>query len=144
MTPGQVAHLDVLRGGQKTKVDVTLVSRPNEDRASKEPRGNNGDSDKGSSALDGVSVEALTPDLAQQVQVPASTKGVVVDSVDEDSPAASAQPPLQRGDVITQVNRQPVTSESDYNRLINQNKGKSILLYVNRQGSNIFIVVPSK
>jgi hypothetical protein len=42
------------------------------------------------------------------------------------------------------VNRQPVTNEGDYNRLINEGKGKSVLLYVNRQGSNIFVVVPSK
>ena len=60
------------------------------------------------------------------------------------SPAAQAQPPLQRGDVISAVNRQPVANMNDYNRLINQAKGKSVLLYVNRQGSNIFVVVPSK
>jgi serine protease Do len=144
MQPGQVAHLDVLRNGEKIKVDVPLTARPTEETASKQFGGGNNGGSSGSNALDGVSVENLTPDIAQQIQVPPSTKGVVVDSVDEDSPAANAQPPLQRGDVITQVNRQPVTNETDYNRLINQGKGKSVLLYVNRQGSNIFIVVPSK
>ncbi|HJY05535.1 MAG TPA: PDZ domain-containing protein, partial [Bryobacteraceae bacterium] len=73
--------------------------------------------------------------------VPASTKGVVVDSVDEDSPAAEA---LQRGDVIVQVDRQPVSNEKDYERLVQQAKGDSILLLVNRGGSNIFVAIPSK
>jgi serine protease Do len=141
MQPGSVAHLDVLRNGEKMKVDVTLTSRPAEDKMGRN-FGGNGPSNSGQSALDGVSVETLTPDIAQQIQVPSSTKGVVVDSVEDGSAAAEAG--LQRGDVITQVNRQPVTNESDYNRLINQGKGKSVLLYVNRQGSNIFVVVPSK
>jgi serine protease Do len=143
MTPGSVAHLDVLRNGQKMKVDVTLVSRPAEGKTGRN-FGGNAPSNSGENALDGVAVENLTPDIAQQIQVPASTKGVVVDSVEEGSAAAEAQPPLQRGDVITAVNRQPVTNENDYNRLINEGKGKSVLLYVNRQGSNIFVVVPSK
>jgi serine protease Do len=89
-------------------------------------------------------VENLTPDIAQQLQLPASTKGVVVDSVDVGSPAAHAQPPMLGGDVFTGVNRQPFANMNDYNRLVNETKGKSVLLYVNRQGSNIFVVVPSK
>jgi serine protease Do len=143
MMPGQVVHLDILRNGQRIKKDVTLASRPTEKEG---PRGFNsqGAPSTGNNALDGVTVETLTADIAKQVGVPLSTKGVVVDSVDPGSPAAEAQPPLERGDVITQVNRQPVANEDDYNRLINQGKGKSVLLYVNHQGSNIFVVVPSK
>jgi Do/DeqQ family serine protease len=144
MQPGQTAHLDVIRNGRKMKFDVTLAERPTEEASGKRFGNNENNNEGGTSALEGVTVETLTPDIAQQVQVPASTKGVVVDSVADDSPAANAQPPLQRGDVITQVNRQPVRNEDDYNRLIRQAKGDSVLLYVNRQGSNIFIVVPSK
>jgi serine protease Do len=141
MQPGQTAHLDVLRNGQKTKVDVTLAARPNEDKTGRRFGGND-NQNSGANALEGVAVETLTPDIAQQLQLPSSVKGVVVDSVDDGSAAAEAG--LQRGDVITQVNRQPVTNESDYNRLMSQAQGKSVLLYVNRQGSNIFVVVPSK
>lgn len=143
MMPGQVAHLDILRNGEKIKKDVTLAPRPSEKQTARGFSSQGGQSN-GANALDGVTVENLTPDIAQQVGVPASTKGVVVDNVDANSPAADAQPPLERGDVITQVNRQPVANENDYNRLINQGKGKSVLLYVNHQGSNIFVVVPSK
>jgi serine protease Do len=140
MQPGSVANLDVLRNGQKMKVDVTLGTRPTEGKSGR--NFNQGNPSGGENALEGVAVETLTPEIAQQINVPPSTKGVVVDSVDDGSPAAEAN--LQRGDVITQVNRQPVANENDYNRLISQAKGDSVLLYINRSGSNIFIVVPSK
>jgi serine protease Do len=65
-----------------------------------------------------------------------------VDNVDQDSPAAEAG--LQRGDVILQVNRQPVANEKDYNRLVQEAKGSSILLLVTGGGGNHFVVVPSK
>jgi serine protease Do len=141
MAPGSVAHLDVVRNGNPTKVDVTLGTRPNED---KEGRDFNSPNPGGGAAsgLDGVNVEDLTAEIAQQIGVPPSTKGVVVDNVDQDSPASEAG--LQRGDVIVQVNRQPVTNEKDYDRLVRQAKGSSILLLVNRGGSNLFLVVQSK
>ncbi len=106
------------------KNDVTLASRPNEDKQG--PRDFNSQARRPSVAqqwLDGVSVETLTPDIAKQIGVPLSTKGVVVDSVDPGSPAAEAQPPLERGDVITQVNRQPVANDEDYNRLVSIGQG---------------------
>ena len=75
--------------------------------------------------------------------LPASTKGVVVDSVDQDSPAAEAG--LQRGDVIMQVNRQPVTNEKDYNRLSSRGKGELDSAACERAAAaTIFVVVPSK
>jgi serine protease Do len=141
MSPGSVAHLDVVRNGNPTKLDVTLGTRPAEDKEGHDFT-SQGQGGGAASGLDGVSVENLTPDIAQQIGVPASTKGVVVDSVDQDSPAAEAG--LQRGDVITQVNRQPVTNDKDYNRLVQQAKGSSILLLVNGGGGNHFVVVPSK
>jgi Do/DeqQ family serine protease len=142
MPPGTVAHLDVLRDGKQMKINITLGTRPADDNlgrnfSSQGQGGGNNTSD----ALKGVTVETLTPEIAQQVNVPASTKGVVVDSVDEDSPAAEA---LQRGDVIVQVDRHPVTNEKDYESLVQQAKGDSIRLLVNRGGSNVFVAIPSK
>jgi len=141
MAPGSVAHLDVIRNGNPTKIDVTLGTRPTEDKEGRDFTSQNSGGGAGS-GLEGVNVENLTPDIAQQIGVAASTKGVVVDNVDQDSPAAEAG--LQRGDVILQVNRQPVANEKDYNRLVQEAKGSSILLLVTGGGGNHFVVVPSK
>jgi Do/DeqQ family serine protease len=141
MSPGAVAHLDVLRNGKTMKIDITLGTRPADDTVGRNFSSPGGQGGNTSDALKGVTVETLTPEIAQQVNVPASTKGVVVDSVDQDSAAAEA---LQRGDVIVQVDRQPVTNEKDYERLVQQAKGDSILLLINRGGSNVFVAIPSK
>lgn len=59
-----------------------------------------------------VQVDELTPELAQRLDLPPGVRGVVVTSVDEDSAD------LQKGDVIEEVNQQPVTSVPDYKKLV--------------------------
>ncbi|MFX5494455.1 PDZ domain-containing protein, partial [Acinetobacter baumannii] len=59
----------------------------------------------------GLELTTLTPQIAAQIGVPQDTKGVVVVSVDPSSDAA--QKSLQRGDIISSVNQQPVASVSD-------------------------------
>jgi serine protease Do len=51
--------------------------------------------------------------LARQLDLPNAVRGVVVTSVDP----ASGLADLQKGDVIEEVNQQPVTSVSDYKKV---------------------------
>ena len=94
-----------------------------------------------SASVRGISVETFTPDLAQQIGVPAATKGVVVNSVDADSPAADA---VGRGSIIIAVDRHPVTNVQEFKRLMNAAKDKAVLLTVNNGGQNAFVVVQPK
>ncbi|NWP28991.1 PDZ domain-containing protein, partial [Escherichia coli] len=64
-----------------------------------------GDTETMAAASLGVQVTPLTPQIAQSVGVNPSTTGVVVLQVSQASDAAGKG--LQRGDVITTVNRQP-------------------------------------
>jgi serine protease Do len=66
-----------------------------------------------SAGLGGVGVTDLTPQLARQLDLPNAVRGVVVTSVDP----ASGLADLQKGDVIEEVNQQPVTSVSDYKKV---------------------------
>jgi serine protease Do len=50
--------------------------------------------------------------------------------LDPDSSAANARPPLREGDVIVEINRQPVLNADDAVELSNKAKGDSILLRV--------------
>ena len=83
---------------------------PTEERASVENEQNSDNS------LQGVTVENLTPETAQQLKLPATTKGVVVDQVNPASRAADAG--LQPGDVIQQVNHQSVSNVKDYTQAV--------------------------
>ena len=146
-SPGSRITLDVMRNGQPTKVEVTLGQRPTGLEVGQKRNSNNGGSDEDSeggqgSTARGITVEPLTPDLAQQVNVPASTHGVVVDDVDQGSPAADSG--ITQGDVITGVDRKPVSNVQDFLRLINQAQNKSVLVTVNRGGQTAFLVVAAK
>jgi serine protease Do len=55
----------------------------------------------------------LTPQMARQLDLPNNVQGVLVTEVDPDSGAAE----LQKGDVIEEINQQPITSVSDYNKI---------------------------
>ena len=59
-------------------------------------------------------VGELTPETAQQLDLPANVQGVMVNGVDPDSGIAE----LRKGDVIEEVNQQPVTSVADYNKIV--------------------------
>jgi serine protease Do len=68
-----------------------------------------------SAGLSGIHVGELTPQIARQLDLPNGVHGVLVTDVD---PAAGASD-LQKGDVIEQVNQQPINSVADYNRIAN-------------------------
>jgi len=94
-------------------------------------------------ALKGLSVQALTPDLRQQLRAPDGTQGVVITDVDPDSAASAAG--LEQGEIIVQVDRKPVTSVSEFNAAIKAGASReSTLLLVKRGQGTQFVVVPNK
>jgi len=77
---------------------------------------------------------------AQQLKLPATTKGVVVDGVSPASRAADAG--LQSGDVIQEVNHQPVKTVKDFSQAVSASKKDApVLLLVDRDGSTMFLAV---
>jgi serine protease Do len=135
MTPGQTVKLNVLRNGKPQQVAVTLGEFP-----SKEERASLDNSGGKESILQGVTVENLTAEAAQQLKLPPQTKGVVVSEVSPASRAAEAG--LKPGDVIQEVNHQPVRGVNDLKQAVNSNsKDKPVLLLVNREGTTLFLAV---
>jgi serine protease Do len=141
--PGTTVTLSILRDGRPMDIRVTLGTRPanlglrGQLQGGEEGGGENPQEQGApkSGALAGVSVQGLTSDIRQQLQVPPEVHGVVVTQVDPNSPAAED---LGRGDVIEDINRQPVSSVADFNRLASQATGDT-LLRVYRQGGSVFI-----
>jgi serine protease Do len=140
--PGTTVKLKVDRGGQTLDVAVTLGTFDLEAEAKGEGQGNlPGGGEKG--ALKGLSVQGLTGDLRQQLQVPEGTQGVVITDVDPDSAASAAG--LEQGDIIQQVNRKPVNSVSEFNAAVKAGAGRdSTLLLVKRGQGSQFVVVSNK
>jgi serine protease Do len=127
--PGQAVHLDVVRDGKTRQIEVKLAERPDERETTARAGGSGGDVDKSSGDLLGVNVKNITPELAQRARVDPDTKGVVVTDVAQDSPAS--QGGIDPGDVILEINRQPVTSVADYRKIVSKlKKGDTVLLRV--------------
>lgn len=133
MAPGIIGHLTILRDGKERNVSVTLGELPGKP-------GQNGPSSVGEDSLmHGVQVDTLTPSVAQGLGVNPTTKGVVVTNVAPGTPASDAG--LQRNDVIEEINRHPVASVTEYERVSRQAGKQTLVLLVNRGGQTSFVVV---
>jgi serine protease Do len=131
--PGSRVPLVVTRDGVEHDMTVQLDEVKS---AAARPAGTP-DVGNGKAAL-GVSVTPLNPALAAEVGVPSDLHGLLVEDVRVDSPAADAG--LQPGDVIQEVNRQPVTTV-DQLRSAAARRANPMLLLVNRSGHELFLTV---
>jgi serine protease Do len=133
--PGTSATVKLLRNGQTRTVTVTLGELPADAMQSQNDQ-NDSNSGNGSTAdaLDGVTVADLDQQVRQELKIPSGINGTVVTDVEQDSNSAEAG--LMRGDVIVEINRQPVGDADDAVRLCRQAKGDEILLKVWRREGN--------
>jgi serine protease Do len=84
-----------------------------------------------------VEVTDLDAEARHQYNIPSSVRGVLVTSVDENSNSADAG--LHSGDVIVEIDRQPVNGASEAVTLSEKSKADRILLRVwtpNPQGGS--------
>jgi serine protease Do len=89
----------------------------------------------------GLAVQPLTPPMATELGLKVK-QGVLVRDVTPGSRAGEAG--IRAGDVILEVNRQPVRTAEDLKTQVEkQTQGAPLLLLVNRDGSAVFIAIPS-
>lgn len=151
--PGHTIHLVISRDGQQQNISVELADRakveanawsqhftvPEPDEA---PLTNGllAPSGRGfgngffgvfttSGLYIGADVDVLSTQLANYFGVTDGT-GLLVKSVDENSPAATAG--LKAGDVITKVNNENMASRADWMKALHSNRGKQVQLTVMR------------
>jgi serine protease Do len=87
----------------------------------------------------GLTVQPLTPEIADSLGLDKDVKGVVVSGVEPGSSADEAG--MRRGDVILEVNREPVKDLSGYRKALKAGKGKTVLLLVRRGDNSIFLAL---
>jgi len=137
MAPGRNVRLTVIRDGNERVYPATL----GEQSGNRNEAGNESKASAGR-ALDGVSLEALTPELSRQYAIGTNTKGVAVRGVDPDSPAGRAG--LEPGDVILEVNRQPVSSVEQVHKYVSEGTTDTTLLFVNHDGRTRYVMMSTR
>jgi Do/DeqQ family serine protease len=128
--PGSRSTLTVIRDGTEHRLNVQLAEVAEANRRADDRRTATGDT------TFGVSVAPLTPDR-RSVGLPSHIHGLVVEAVRPDSRAAAAG--LQPGDVIEEVNRQPISGVDQFRAAVNGGNGRPTLLLVNRDGKDLFL-----
>jgi len=135
--PGRTVALRIWRGGNEQELRATLgefqpVERPQTEQVdSPESRSNTGRL--------GLALQPLTPGLAQELGLPADTQGLVVMAIDPVGAAADAG--IQRGDVIEEVNQQPIRSVAELRDAVQRSGAAPLLLLVNHRGVTVFVTM---
>jgi serine protease Do len=129
--PGTRVTVRLLRDGSEKTLTATLASLP-EDLFTRGGPSKPGRGQSSTDALDGVQVAELDARARREAGIPSTVHGAIVADVDQDSNAADAG--LRTGDVIMEINRQPVHGAEDAVALSDKAKGDRILLRVWRGG----------
>lgn len=131
---GTEVTITVMRDGAEQALRTTIVEHPmgQQIAASQQP-----DTE---SRLAGLTVEDLTPRTAKRLGIDGHVAGVVVTDIRAGSQAEQAG--LVQGDVIREINHTPVESSQDFRQAVNAlPKEQTILLFINRQGTPLFLTV---
>jgi len=132
--PGSKAKLSFVRNGKKEETTVTIADRQKlfATRLGEDEEGNDQEEPKPSKF--GLTVRPLTPEIADRLDVPAG-KGIIVQDVKPGSFAEDVG--LNRGDVILEVNKQPVNSLEDFNRIeASMKSGQDVVFLVRPRGAS--------
>jgi serine protease Do len=141
MAPGSKAAIDVNREGETKTFNVQLGEMPataageNTETAPQEPA-----QPEKATVFGGVAVTNITDDIRSALNLPKEVQGAVIADIDADSPAAKAG--LREGDVIQEVNKQPVKSARDLVAITKKLRpNDKILIRVYSQGRSGYIAL---
>jgi len=131
--PDTKVAMDVLRDGSEKTLHATLGRFPDEVEATADAGG-------AEHGYLGVSVQTLTPDLAQSLGIPTDTRGAVVVGVEPGGRADSAG--IRERDVIVSIDGTPVTDAGSLQAAVEQARSAGLMrLRVRRGNGYRFVVV---
>jgi serine protease Do len=132
---GESATVKILRDGKEKTVQVTIGKRPEERLAARSPQ-------KERQEEFGISVSNLTPEIAQRFNTD-ETDGVIVTQVESGSKGDNAD--VRVGDIIKEINRQPIKNESDYQAVLAKVvPGEPVNLFIRRKDAGFLVAKLTK
>ena len=127
---GQEVPVVVMRDGKEETVSIKIAEMKDDEEQVA----------TGESEAYGLTVQNLTPEIAESLGINVDVQGVLVSGVEPGSPADDAG--LRRGDVIVEVNRKAVKDVDAYQKeLKGTGAGKSVLMLVRRGENTVFLAL---
>lgn len=131
--PGKTVQIKIIRDGKALTKEVVIGELPAEQQIISAQIEN---------ALKGVSVQEVTDELLKKLGITKKIKGVVVNNIDEESPAAGI---LAKGDIIMEIDRKPISNIKEYNDIVSKiEKNQGVLLLIMRGGSARYLTISSQ
>jgi len=131
--PGKETTVKISRDGKIKTVEVNIAEMPSEIQVQSQLFENQ---------FRGISVQSLTPQLKDSLNIPKRITGVVITDMDDDSPAEGT---LMKNDVIMEINRKRISGIKDYEEAVSGIlKDENILILVFRKGSTLYITLSAK
>jgi serine protease Do len=134
-TPGESVPVRVQRDGKEKEIRVTIRELSGEQPLAQ----SSPESADDTGTLKGVAVTDLDDANRAELRLPKSVRGALIARVEPGSAASEAG--LQPGDVIQEIDRQPVENAEDALRLTRDSINEATLVRVWRQGTSRYLVV---
>jgi serine protease Do len=127
---GTTVEVVVVRDGEEKTIDLEIAEMEEEPAQVAQE----------ASQAYGLTVQNLTPEIAESLGLDEGATGVLVSGVEPGSPAAEAG--LRRGDVIQELDRKQVDNVEKYLELLAKHReDKSLLLLVRRGETTVFLAI---
>jgi Do/DeqQ family serine protease len=139
LKPGSTANVTVARNGRDQTVPVTLAELPDRRRPDTEDTSSNGNGPGVNNSRFGLRLQPLTPDAASRYGLDAADQGLLVTQVDPSGSAATAG--IRQGDLIQEVNRQPVRNFAEFSSAIQQSGSRPALVLVKRRDAVVYVTL---
>ena len=137
--PGTTVDLTVFRNGSEVNLKAKLTEFTLEKGTVDESGDSQGGTDDSTGGKLGLTVEPLTPPIANRLNLENVDKGVVITQVASGSKAEDAG--LRQGDVILQINRKPVSTLEEVRSAITSSGDGPVLLLVDRANQTFFLTL---
>lgn len=135
--PGSNVEVTALRNGRDQNFQVALAELPDRPRAESEEESSSS-TGVGNNKF-GLTIQPLTPETASRYGLDANDEGVFVNRVDPAGSAANAG--IRQGDLIQEVNRQPVKTPAEFVTAVQRSGAKPALVLVKRRNAVIYVTL---
>ncbi|HUV35771.1 MAG TPA: DegQ family serine endoprotease [Patescibacteria group bacterium] len=133
--PGTEVKMEIFRDGKKRQLSTEISEFPGDGGEEEAVRAE----EAASPLLLGLGLETLSDYHRSQLDIPSRVHGVIITEVDPSTPAGESG--LARGDVILEMNREPIENLDDLNDVISRSGKDRYLLFIYRGGRTFYRIL---